>query len=134
MTENHQTFFDRIRPLFAPSAVRKIELAYILAKYAHRTQKRQEVDGQGNPLRCFEHVRRAALISIDVAHVTRVDTICASILHDTLEDTRLSPELIEDNFGPDVCGIIKILSKNPKEGYLNRLAMSADWRPYFVKA
>lgn len=132
--ENHETFFDRIRPFFAPSAVRKIELAYILAKYAHRAQTRKELDEHGDPVRYFEHVRRATLVGIDLAKIVRIDTVIASVLHDTFEDTRLSPEIVEDCFGADVCGIVKVLSKVPKDGYLDRFWTSTDWRPYFVKA
>ena len=134
MIENHETFFERIKPFFAPSIVRKIDLAYILAKYAHRAQTRKEVDEHGDPVRYFEHVRRATLIGIDFAKIVRFDTVCASVLHDTFEDTRLAPELIEDCFGADVCGIVKVLSKVPKDGYLERFQMCTDWRPYFVKA
>lgn len=132
--ENYDSFFDRIRPFFAPSVVRKIEMAYIFAKYGHRAQVRKEVDEDGDPVRYFEHLRRATLIGIDIAGIVRVDTICASIMHDLFEDTRLSPEMIEDNFGTDVCGIIKVTSKTPKDGYLDRFYKCADWRPYFVKA
>jgi (p)ppGpp synthase/HD superfamily hydrolase len=134
VTENHETFFERIKPFFAPSVVRKIDLAYILAKYAHRAQTRKELDEHGDPVRYFEHVRRATLIGIDLARIVRFDTVCASVLHDTFEDTRLTPELVEDCFGADVCGIVKVLSKVPKEGYLERFFISTDWRPYFVKA
>jgi GTP diphosphokinase / guanosine-3',5'-bis(diphosphate) 3'-diphosphatase len=132
--ENHETFFERLRPFFAPSVVRKIELAYILAKYGHRAQTRKELDEHGDPVRYFEHVRRATLIGIDEARIVRLDTVVASVLHDTFEDTRLSPEIVEDCFGADVCGIVKVLSKVPKDGYLDRFQTSTDWRPYFVKA
>ena len=132
--ENHDTFFERLRPYFAPSVVRKIELAYMLSKYAHRAQVRKEVDEHGDPIRYFEHVRRATLIGLDLARIVRLDTTVALILHDTLEDTRLTPEIIEDCFGADVCGIVKVLSKVPKDGYLDRFFVSTDWRPYFCKA
>lgn len=134
MVENYESFFARLRPLFAPSVIRKIELAYILAKHAHRAQKRQEVDEHGDPVRYFEHIRRTALIGIDEADVVRFDTICSCILHDAFEDTRLTPEIVEDCFGSDLCGIVKVVSKTPKEGFLDRFYSSRDWRPYFVKA
>jgi GTP diphosphokinase / guanosine-3',5'-bis(diphosphate) 3'-diphosphatase len=135
MTENHETFFERLKPFFAPSVVRKIELAYMLSKYAHRAQvRRDEIDEQGDPVRYFEHVRRATLIGIDLAKIVRTDTIIPLVLHDTLEDTRLTPEIIEDCFGAEVCGIVKVLSKVPKDGYLDRFFVSTDWRPYFCKA
>ena len=33
-----------------------------------------------------------------------------------------------------MCNIVKVLSKVPKEGYLERFHVCTDWRPYFVKA
>jgi (p)ppGpp synthase/HD superfamily hydrolase len=133
--ENRESFFARLYPFFSPKILRDIELAYILAKSAHRSQIRKEVDDQGEPVRYFEHVRRATLIGIDLAQIVRPDTVIASILHDGIEDTRdLRPEMIEHVFGYDVCGIVKVLSKDPKEGYLDRFYVCTDWRPYFVKA
>lgn len=133
--ENRESFFQRLYPLFSPKILRDIELAYILAKAAHRSQTRKELDAEGKPLRYFEHIRRATLIGIDLAHIVRPDTVIASILHDGIEDTRdLRPEMIEHVFGSDICGIVKVLSKDPKEGYLERFLVCTDWRPYFVKA
>jgi GTP diphosphokinase / guanosine-3',5'-bis(diphosphate) 3'-diphosphatase len=133
-TENHESFFRRIDPFFSPRELRRIDLAYMLAKYAHRAQTRKEVDEHGDPIRYFEHVRRATLIGLDEARIVRLDTTIACFLHDTREDTRLSAEQIEDCFGSEVCNIVKVLSKVPKEGYLDRFFVCADWRPYFVKA
>lgn len=133
-TENHESFFRRITPFFSPRELRRIDLAYMLAKYAHRAQKRNELDEHGDPLRYFEHVRRATLVGLDEAKIVRLDTTIACFLHDTCEDTRLSPDQIEDCFGSDVCNIVKVLSKVPKEGYLDRFFVCTDWRPYFVKA
>lgn len=133
--ENRESFFQRLYPFFSPKVLRDIELAYILAKAAHRFQTRKELDEHGAPQRYFEHIRRATLIGIDLALIVRPDTVIASILHDGIEDARdLRPEMIEHVFGSDVCGIVKVLSKDPKEGYLDRFHVCADWRPYFVKA
>jgi GTP pyrophosphokinase len=107
----------------------------MLAKYAHRAQTRnQELDEHGDPVRYFEHVRRATLVGLDEAKIVRLDTTIACFLHDTREDTRLSAEQIEDCFGTEVCQIVKVLSKVPKDGYLDRFFVCTDWRPYFVKA
>lgn len=133
-TENHESFFRRIHPFFSPRELRKIDLAYMLAKYAHRAQTRNERDEQGVRVRYFEHVRRATLIGLDEAKIVRLDTTIASFLHDTCEDTRLSADQIEDCFGSEVCNIVKVLTKVPKEGYLDRFYVCTDWRPYFVKA
>lgn len=133
--ENRESFFQRLYPFFSPKILRDIELAYILAKAAHRSQTRKERDEHGEPVRYFEHVRRATLIGIDLAQIVRPDTVIVSILHDGIEDTRdLRPEMIEHVFGADVCGIVKVLSKDPKAGYLDRFYVCTDWRPYFIKA
>src|SRR5690349_16322916 len=68
-TENHDSFFRRIDPFFSPRELRKIDLAYMLAKYAHRAQTRDERDEHGEPVRYFEHVRRATLVGLDEAKI-----------------------------------------------------------------
>lgn len=135
MSENKELFFKRLYPFFGPSVLLKIELAYILSKFGHRTQVRKELDAEGHPLRYFEHVRRVALILIDEARCVQPEMVIAAILHDTIEDSQsVSPGLIENSFGSDVCSIVKVLSKDPKEGYLDRFMMCTDWRPYMIKA
>lgn len=134
-TENHDTFFARLHPFFAPSVVTKIEGAYMMAKEGHRHQQRKEVDVHGDPVRYFEHVRRATLIGLDLAKIVRFDTTVALVFHDSFEDSkRLTPDIVEAFFGSDICGIVKVLSKTPKDGYLDRFYVSTDWRPYFCKA
>lgn len=133
--ENKDTFFARLEPFYPPSVMLDIKLAYIMAKHGHRAQFRKEVDKEGAKVRYFEHVRRVALVLFDEARCTRPEMIVAALLHDGIEDTRdLTSEMIEHCFGPDVCSIVKILSKSPKEGYLERFAMCKDWRPYVIKA
>lgn len=133
--ENKETFFTRLEPFYPPSVMLDIKLAYILAKHGHRAQFRKELDKEGAKVRYFEHVRRVALILFDEARCTRPEMIVAALLHDGIEDTRdLTDLMIEHCFGPDVVSIVKILSKSPKEGYLERFAMCKDWRPYVIKA
>lgn len=131
--ENRDSFFSRIQPYLSPSEIRDIQLAYTLAKYSHRAQYRKETDLLGNPLRYFEHVRKASLVLIDEVKVIDRDMIIGTLLHDCMEDTDLSPEMIEHCFGRDVVTIVKTLSKVPKEGYLDRFKQSVDWRPYVIK-
>ena len=134
MTQNHETFFERLQPFFAPSDLDRIDLAYIIAKDKHRGQYRKdEKDEHGDPVRYFEHVRRAVLIGLDVARIVRLDTTICGFLHDSLEDTRITPGKIENWFGADVCTMVRVLSKVPKEGYLDRFFICTDWRPFFVK-
>ena len=113
--ENKATFLARLTPLLAPSDVRRVELAYVLAKHYHRFDTRKGVDDDGNHIRYFEHVRQVALIDIDEAGCMDVDEICAALLHDSLEDTTITPELIEQFLGKRTCRMVLQLSKLPKE-------------------
>jgi (p)ppGpp synthase/HD superfamily hydrolase len=133
--ENRESFFTRIQPFFPPSTLRDIQLAYTLAKFSHRAQVRKELDEVGQPLRYFEHLRRVALVLIDEAKLLKPEMIISALLHDSLEDTRdITPDMLEHCFGSDVTTIVQLLSKVPKQGYLERLEMCSDWRPYVIKA
>lgn len=134
MTENRESFFNRLEPFLAPSVLLDVQHAYTLAKYGHRAQVRKELDDHGDPVRYFEHVRRVAIVLIDEIKIVRPEMIVGALLHDVIEDApNLPPALIEHCFGADVCCIIKTLSKAPKDGYLERFHMSTDWRPYVIK-
>jgi (p)ppGpp synthase/HD superfamily hydrolase len=134
-TENRESFMARLRPLLPPSVLLDVELAYTLAKFSHRAQTRKEIGPNGEPLRYFEHVRRVAICVIDEARCPIREMVLAALMHDGIEDTRdLTPEMIEHAFGSDVVSIVMRLSKVPKEGYLERLMLSTDWRPYLIKS
>ncbi|MAG11654.1 MAG: hypothetical protein CMI52_02500 [Parcubacteria group bacterium] len=133
MTENRISFLARLTPFLAPSEVRRVELAYILAKEAHNKDVRKEVDELGAPIRYFEHARHVAIILIDEAGCMNADEICAALLHDTLEDTHLSAEIIEQFLGSRVCRMVLQLSKLPKEGYYERLLARSSWQVMRIK-
>jgi (p)ppGpp synthase/HD superfamily hydrolase len=89
----------------------------------------------GKPMRYFEHPRRVALILIDEVGCVDPVLLMAALVHDGVEDTRLiTPDRIERHLGPDVARIVTMLSKVPKEGYLERLEKFADWRALLIKA
>jgi GTP diphosphokinase / guanosine-3',5'-bis(diphosphate) 3'-diphosphatase len=95
LVENRQTFMARLSEL-PPADLIKIEFAYDLAKAAHRGQRR--IGGE----RYFEHPRQATLILIDECGIRNPAIICATLLHDALEDTAVfgnptnkSPEELE---------------------------------------
>lgn len=133
--ENKESFQARIRPHFSPSIQLDIKLAYVLAKFGHRAQKRKELDESGNPTRYFEHVRRVALILMDEMKFMDKDLIIAALLHDVFEDTEdMTPELIEHSFGVKVVNLVKLLSKTPKEGYFDRLRSCTNYEVLALKA
>jgi (p)ppGpp synthase/HD superfamily hydrolase len=134
MMENKHTFQARVQPFFGPSDQLDIKLAYCLAKFGHRAQNRKEmVDGK--PTRYFEHVRRVAIVLMDEMKIMDKDMIITALLHDALEDTHdLSAELLEHCFGSDVITMVKLLSKIPKEGYIDRLTNCGNWKAVAIKA
>lgn len=132
--ENKETFQARIRPYFSPSDQLDVKLAYCLAKFGHRAQTRKELT-DGLPTRYFEHVRRVAIVLMDEMKIMDRDMIIAAILHDSIEDCAdLTPELLEHSFGTEVVTMIKLLSKTPKEGYIERLNNCHDWKVLAIKA
>ncbi len=134
VTENKHTFCLRVRPIFAPSDTLDVKLAYCLAKFGHRAQVRKELI-EGKPTRYFEHVRRVAIILMDEMKIMDRDMIIACLLHDSVEDTKdLTPELLEHCFGSDVVTMVKVLSKVPKEGYIERLNACINWKILAIKA
>lgn len=133
MTENKETFHNRLAPYFSPAQQLDVKLAYVLAKFGHRAQFRKEIV-DGKPKRYFEHVRQVSLIVMDECNIYDRDMIIAAILHDSLEDTDLTPEILEHSFGTEVVSIVKCLSKVPKEGYHERLSSSDNWKVLAIKA
>ncbi len=132
--ENKETFQARLQPYFSPSDQLDVKLAYCLAKFGHRAQTRKEVV-DGKPTRYFEHVRRVAIVLMDELKIMDRDMIITCLLHDALEDCAdLTPELLEHSFGQDVVHMVKMLSKVPKEGYIDRLSNCHEWKVLAIKA
>ena len=135
MVENRVSFEERLSSVVPPGQLLDINLAYTLSKYVHRAQVRMEKNPDGTLVRYFEHPRRVALILIDIAGIVDPEMICAALLHDTVEDSEeLSPASIERYWGVEVARFVKLLSKVPKEGYVDRLNKYADWKVLLIKA
>ena len=133
--ENKESFQARLRPYFSPSTQLDVKLAYTLAKFGHRAQTRKELTEEGKPTRYFEHVRRVAIILMDEMKIMDHEMIITALLHDSIEDTQdLTPELLDHCFGSNVVSMIKLLSKVPKEGYLDRLSNCNNWKVLAIKA
>ena len=131
--ENRATFFARLKPLLSAHDLLLVTIAYQLAKDYHRNQARKQLGDDGNPLRYFEHLRDVTLILIDEFNIIDVDIICAALLHDALEDTQLTIEMIEHIFNKEVARIVRCVTAIPKEGYVDRLAKFGDWKVLVVK-
>lgn len=134
--ENRESFFKRLRPILAPSDLLKVEVAYALAKHAHRHQERKELDASGHPIRYFEHLRGTALIAIDELGVCDPDIIIACLMHDAIEDTTdIHPAMLEHLFGAHVAKMVLLLTKTDEneDGYFLRLDNCDDLATILVK-
>lgn len=111
-----EEFMKKLEPLLTPSELETVMTAYVFAKYGHKNQSRD--DG----VRYFEHPKAVAMIAIDELHIFEWQTIVMALLHDIVEDSFiLSWNRIEKNFGREVTLGIKLLTKQPKDGYCERL-------------
>jgi len=94
----------------------QIEKAVIFATEAHSGQKRK--------IENYPYVFHVVEVGNIVATITsKEEVIIAGILHDTLEDTKTTPEDIEKNFGHEVLRLVKGETEN--RSYT--ISKSASW-------
>ncbi len=120
----------------APENIALVEKAYAFSQDAHREHTRYS--GEPYFLHPAAVARHLAQLGMDA------DTIAAGLLHDTVEDTGVSEDVIEQEFGKDVRFLVEGVTKLGKHKYqgaerhaesLRRLlvATSADVRVLIIK-
>ena len=83
-----------------PAAIEQVVKAYNLAEYAHRGVYRES----GEPY--ITHPLNVALNVLSM-EVYDTDTICAALLHDTVEDNEeITLEYIASEINPDVAELV----------------------------
>ncbi len=117
--------------------IEKINAAFNLAYEAHKDQKRIS----GTPY--ITHPLEVALIVADMQ--MDVDSVCAALLHDVVEDTQYSLEDIKNMFGEQVALLVDGVTKLDKIEFSNKeerdmenlrkmfLAMASDIRVIIIK-
>jgi guanosine-3',5'-bis(diphosphate) 3'-pyrophosphohydrolase len=83
--------------------------ALLFAARAHREQERK---GSGDPY--VNHLIEVAELLVRVAGVTDADVLCAAVLHDVVEDTRVSPSEVETAFGSRVRLLVEALTDDKR--------------------
>ena len=115
---SRKVFFAKLKEKITDDrCVTCVEVAYNIAKEAHRGQVRD--DGE----RYFEHVRAAAWIVLTETHITdqlRITIlVCSALLHDLMEDTfvarRKHLAFIFDQFSTDITTVAWELTKQKKK-------------------
>jgi guanosine-3',5'-bis(diphosphate) 3'-pyrophosphohydrolase len=124
-----------IRGTHPKADVRLIERAYETAAYWHREQKRRS----GDPY--ITHPLAVATILAELGMNT--ETICAALLHDTVEDTPYTLTELRGEFGEDVAALVDGVTKLDKVKYGESaeaetvrkmvVAMSRDIRVLVIK-
>ncbi len=124
-----------VRGTHPKADVRLIERAYESAAYWHRDQKRRS----GDPY--ITHPLAVATILAELGMNT--ETICAALLHDTVEDTPYTLTELRGEFGEDVAALVDGVTKLDKVKYGESaeaetvrkmvVAMSRDIRVLVIK-
>ena len=86
--------------------VRKIRRAFVFSSGVHKEQRRKS----GEPY--IIHPVEVAFILAELR--MDADSICAALLHDTVEDTDTSFEDVSDEFGPTVATLVDGVTKISK--------------------
>jgi GTP pyrophosphokinase len=98
-----------VRATHPKADVRLIERAYESAAYWHRDQKRRS----GDPY--ITHPLAVATILAELGMNT--ETICAALLHDTVEDTPYTLTELRSEFGEDITALVDGVTKLDKVKY-----------------
>ncbi len=108
---NEITIYDLISKLnkYSDEEINMILKAYKFAEYLHKGQMRQSGEEY------IIHPLNVAYILADMN--ADADTICAGLLHDTLEDTNISKEEIAENFSDDVAFLVDGVTKISKMNF-----------------
>jgi len=76
--------------------------AMSFAAHKHKDQRRK--DKEASPY--INHPIGLAEVLVNVGDVTDINTICAALLHDTVEDTETTTEELTENFGAEISDIV----------------------------
>jgi GTP pyrophosphokinase len=98
-----------IRATHPKADIRVVERAYDVAAYWHRDQKRKS----GDP-----YITHPLAVSTILAELgMNTETICAALLHDTVEDTPYTLVELRGEFGEDVAALVDGVTKLDKVKY-----------------
>ena len=99
----HEELLERVRKYHPSDDISLIEKAYHIAASAHKDQKRVS----GEP-----YIIHPLCVSIILADLEMdQETIAAGLLHDVVEDTIMTGEELENEFGPEVALLVDGVTK-----------------------
>ncbi len=111
-------FLSKVKHYYHPHEVSQIEDAYNVAYKAHQGQFR----ASGRPY--ITHPVIVADILIDMG--MDVATVCAALLHDTVEDTYITDEDLRKQFGDEIANLVAGVTKLDKIQFHNKEEEQAE--------
>jgi len=91
-----------MRTIVAEQPLGKIMRTLSFAATKHRDQRRKNIEA--SPY--INHSIALAAILANEVGITDPDVICAALLHDTIEDTKTTPEELSEHFGARIASIV----------------------------
>jgi (p)ppGpp synthetase, RelA/SpoT family len=128
---------QKILSYYPDADISRVQRAMEFARQAHAGQYRDSGEEY------FQHPYEVALILADLQ--MDVDTIVAGLLHDVLEDTSVTREVLAEQFGEPVARLVEGVTKLAKISFMTReeqqarslrkmfLAMAEDLRVIVIK-
>ena len=96
----------------------------------HRDQRRKDVGA--SPY--INHPIEVAELLTRVGGVTDLVTLQGAILHDTIEDTKTTPEELEAVFGPEVRRVVEEVTDDTKLPKVDRKRLQIEHAPHLSRA
>ena len=96
------------------------------AAIKHRDQRRKDVEA--SPY--INHPIEVAELLVRVGKVTDPVTLQGAILHDTIEDTRTSPEELEESFGSEVRQVVEEVTDDKRLPKAERKRLQIEHAPH----
>ncbi len=104
-----QQIIAKIKEKKPDADIKTIERAYEFAKKAHQGQKRKS--GEDFIVHPLSVAFTLANLNMDEA------SVCAALLHDTIEDSGINPDLVKKHFGKEIAYLVESVTKLKKIKY-----------------
>lgn len=104
----------------------KLFNALSFAAQKHRDQRRK--DTEATPY--INHPIAVAKLLIDLGKIHDIETLCAALLHDTIEDTETSAEELTREFGAAISSIVQEVTDDKAQEKQARKQAQVDHAPH----
>jgi len=112
--------------MFHSSEITQLLTALQLAAEKHRHQRRK--DNQASPY--INHPIQVAEILWHIGGVREIAVIAGALLHDTLEDTDLTPQEIEANCGAEILALVQAVTDDKSLPKQQRKQLQIEHAPH----